>query len=196
MPAPLQNLILASSSVYRRQLLERLTADFSVAPADIDETPLAGEDPAALAERLAAGKAAAIADAYPDALIIGSDQVAACAGTALGKPGNHENAAQQLALCSGREVEFFTAVCVVRESSGFSRTHTDRTVVRFRDLAPDEIDSYLRKDQPWNCAGSFRSEGLGVVLFESIQSTDPTALIGLPLIWLSHALQQGGIELL
>jgi septum formation protein len=196
MPSPSPTLILGSSSPYRRALLERLTADFTTAVPDIDETPQTDEQPEALALRLACGKAATISALHPDALVIGSDQVASVDGQILGKPGGHQVAAQQLARCSGKAVIFFTAVCVRRAIGSWEETHLDQTKVQFRTLDQATIDAYLQKDQPWGCAGSFRSEGLGVVLFESIDNQDPTALIGLPLIWLAGSLQRAGINLL
>ena len=187
-------LILASQSAYRRELLSRLSGDFSACPADIDETPADGEKPADLAARLAAGKAAAIAEQHPEALIIGSDQVAALGDRPLGKPGTPAKAAAQLAACSGNAVIFYTAVAVICRSSGFSATHTDVTTVRFRELSSAEIEAYLQLDQPWDCAGSFKSEAHGSLLFEAIENTDPTALIGLPLIWLGNCLREAGLD--
>jgi septum formation protein len=196
MPSHSRQLILGSSSPYRRTLLERLTPDFSTAVPDIDETAQANELPEALALRLACSKAAVVAELHPDALIIGSDQVAAVDSEILGKPGTHEVAARQLAQCSGKAVVFYTAVCITTASDSDELTHVDRTTVHFRTLDEATIDAYLSKDKPWNCAGSFRSEGLGAVLFESIENQDPTALIGLPLIWLADSLQKAGINLL
>jgi septum formation protein len=196
MPTTSQQLVLASSSPYRRQLMERLGVAFTVVVPAIDETPLARETPARLAQRLAREKASAVAADYPDAVIVGSDQVAAIDDEQLGKPGNHQVAATQLARCSGRSVEFHTAVCVCHKASGTEETHTDLTTVHFHTLSSAEINSYLEKDEPWDCAGSFRSEGLGVTLFEAIDTRDPSAIIGLPLIWLAGSLQRAGIALL
>lgn len=190
---PIQ-LILASQSAYRRELLQRIAPDFAAIPAAVDETPQPGEAPPHLAARLAVAKAAAIAKQHPKALIIGSDQVAALGDRPLGKPGNAENAAAQLADCSGNTVNFYTAVSVVRLDDGFTASHTDITSVRFRDLSRHEIDAYLRLDEPWDCAGSFKSEAHGTLLFEAIENTDPSALIGLPLIWLAGCLRAAGIN--
>ena len=196
MPSLSSQLILASSSPYRRTLLERLTSDFTTAVPDIDEQPHPQEHPDALALRLACDKAARISAEHPDAVVIGSDQVAAIDTRILGKPGNHTVAASQLGLCSGRAVIFHTAICVRRMTDGFEETHLDRTIVNFRTLSAATIDAYLSKDQPWDCAGSFRSEGLGAILFKSVETQDPVALIGLPLIWLADSLQRAGINLL
>jgi 7-methyl-GTP pyrophosphatase len=208
MPTISTQLVLASSSPYRRQLMERLGIDFTVIAPAVDETPLAQESPAELALRLAREKASAVAADYPDAVIVGSDQVASIDEEQLGKPGNHKVAAAQLARCSGRAVKFHTAVCVCHRASGagemtgemtegmIKETHVDLTTVHFHTLNSAMIDSYLRKDQPWDCAGSFKSEGLGVTLFDAIETRDPTAIIGLPLIWLAGSLQRAGITLL
>lgn len=187
-------IILASQSAYRRELLARIVPRFAAIPADIDETPLAGETPAQLAVRLAAGKAAVVAKQHPGALVIGSDQVAALGDSLLGKPGNPAAAAGQLGACSGNTVIFYTAVSVVRLTDGFSAAHTDITAVRFRNLAAAEIEAYLRLDEPWDCAGSFKSEGHGALLFDAVETTDPTGLIGLPLIWLAGCLRSAGIN--
>jgi septum formation protein len=176
--------------------MERLGVDFVVVAPAVDETPLVQEPPAKLALRLAREKASAVAADYPDAVIVGSDQVAAVDEERLGKPGNHKVAAGQLARCSGRPVKFHTAVCVCHRASGTEETHVDLTTVHFHTLSPARIDSYLNKDQPWDCAGSFRSEGLGVTLFDAIETRDPSAIIGLPLIWLAGSLQRAGIVLL
>lgn len=187
-------LILASQSAYRRELLGRLCSHFDACPADIDETPLLDEKPADLAVRLAAGKAAAIAEQHPDALIIGSDQVAALGDQPLGKPGSPDKAAAQLAACSGNAVVFYTAVSVICTATGFAAAHTDVTTVRFRELTAAEIDAYLQLDEPWDCAGSFKSEAHGSLLFNAIENSDPTALIGLPLIWLGNCLREAGFD--
>ena len=191
--SPLQ-VILASQSAYRRELLSRLWSDFQTCPADIDETPQPGEAPAALAARLAAGKAGKVADQEPQALVIGSDQVAALGDTPLGKPGSADKAAAQLAACSGKTVVFCTAVAVLCRDTGFSASHTDITTVRFRTLADAEIQAYLRLDEPWDCAGSFKSEAHGSLLFTAIENSDPTALIGLPLIWVGNCLRAAGLN--
>ncbi len=189
-------LILASSSRYRQQLLQRITSGFDALSPDADESPLAGEKPRDLAERLASLKAAALSEQHPDAVVIGSDQVAALGDEPLGKPGNHENAARQLARCAGSQVTFYTAVTVLRGSDGFRETHTDITTVHFRALTAEEIDRYLSIEQPWDCAGSFKSEGLGAALFDAIENKDPTALIGLPIIWVAGSLRRAGIDML
>jgi len=189
-------LILASGSPYRRQLLGRLTRDFEVEPPDVDESAAAGEAPADMAGRLARLKASAIAAGQIDATVIGSDQVAALGSRILGKPGSEANAIQQLLDCSGKTVHFYTAVCVLNKQTGFDESHTDLTTVVFRNLAAAEAEAYVRIDHPLDCAGSFRAEGLGVTLFDAIENRDPTAIIGLPLIWLSSCLRRAGIPIL
>ncbi len=152
-----------------------------------------GESPPALAARLARQKAAAVAAAHPGAVVIGSDQVAVRGAETLGKPGTVERCIQQLAQCSGREVEFLTAVFVLDSAADRSEAHVDRTIVRFRSLTPDEIERYVSADSPLDCAGGFKAESLGIALFDQIESTDPTGLTGLPLIWLCGALRRAGI---
>jgi septum formation protein len=196
MPNTPSPLILASASRYRRELLGRIVAEFDVQPAAIDESRLAAETPADLAVRLAVSKADRIATKNPGAIVIGSDQVAALGDTALGKPGNAQQAALQLAACSGKQVVFYTSVSLISQQSAFHEQHLDVTTVTFRELSSPEIDRYLELDQPWDCAGSFRAESKGPLLFESIQSNDPTGLIGLPLIWLAGSIQRAGIDLL
>jgi len=187
-------LILASTSRYRRELLERLRLPFHIARPEVDETPHPGETPPALAQRLAWAKAQAITAQHPEAWIIGSDQVAALDGQPLGKPGNRDNALAQLGAMSGREVAFHTAVCLLRgDEPGLQAM--DVTRVRFRDLHPEEIERYVDAEQPLDCAGSFKSEGLGIALFQHIDSKDPTALVGLPLIALSDMLRKAGFTL-
>jgi len=188
-------LVLASTSPYRHELLQRLRLDFDVARPEVDETPLAGEHPQALAIRLAAAKAAAVAAGAGDAWVLGSAQVAALGGTALGKPGARAIAMAQLAAMSGRTVEFLTAVALAH-ADGRRFEALDRTVVRFRTLATDEIARYVDAEQPLDCAGSFKSEGLGIVLFEAIDTSDPTALVGLPLIRTCRMLRAAGVDLL
>lgn len=188
-------LILASTSPYRRQLLARLGLRFDTARPEVDEMPLAGESPMALAQRLASAKAVAVADRFRDAWVIGSDQVAELNGQALGKPGDFERAADQLAAASGHRVHFHTAVSLFRHSDRRTFRFCDLTVVQFRTLGAAEIERYLHAEQPYDCAGSFKSEGLGISLFESIESHDPTALVGLPLISLAKALRQAGFTL-
>jgi septum formation protein len=188
-------LILASSSVYRQALLARVTTEFECISPDIDESYRDNEQAKDLAERLARGKALTIANEHPHATIIGSDQVASCKSRILGKPGNHETAAAQLMDCSGGSVVFHTAVHVCNLEQSFSKSHVDTTTVHFRNLSKAEIDAYLTAEKPWDCAGSFKSEGLGIMLFEAIENQDPTALIGLPMIWVSNCLRQAGIQI-
>ena len=185
-------LILASTSRYRQELLARLRLPFEAVAPDVDETPLPGEAPAALAERLALGKARAVATLHPDAVVIGSDQVADLDGAAIGKPGTHEAAAAQLRRMSGREVVFQTAVAVV--SRGLAAIERAEVRVRFRDLSESAIQAYLRADEPYDCAGSAKVESLGIALLEAVESDDPTALIGLPLIRTCALLRRAGLE--
>jgi septum formation protein len=186
-------LVLASTSRYRRELLERLQLPFDVARPDVDETPQPGESPAALARRLATAKAAAVAGAR-DAWVIGSDQVACLDGAPLGKPGSLEGAVDQLHRMSGKSVEFLTAVCVAHRS-GHAYQALDTTTVRFRTLDDAAIARYVEVERPLDCAGSFKSEGLGIALFDAIETVDPTALIGLPLIATARLLRQAGFAL-
>ncbi len=186
-------LILGSSSRYRRALLERLGVAFECISPDVDETPRNGEAPAVLAARLARLKAEAVATARPDSVVIGADQVAELDGAALGKPGTAARARAQLAASSGRSVLFHTAICVLGPD-GFAYEHTDLTVVRFRSLDDAEIQAYVSREQPLDCAGAFRCEGLGITLFDAIENRDPTALIGLPLIAVSAALSRAGLS--
>ncbi len=188
-------LILASSSPWRRMLLDRLQLPYRAVAPDVDESARGNETVQARTERLARIKAEAI-DASEPALVIGSDQLACIDGQALGKPGCFEKALEQLLSMRGRCVEFFTAIHVRHTASGQSAVHMDRTRVHLRDFSYTEAEYYLRREQPWNCAGSFKSEGLGIALFERIESTDPTALIGLPLIALSRMLHQLGLPVL
>ncbi|MGV2289058.1 Maf-like protein [Trinickia sp. YCB016] len=192
-------LILASSSRYRRELLERLRLPYEVIVPAIDETPLAGEAPAATALRLAEAKAHAVArgiDAGQRALVIGSDQVATFDGHQIGKPGTHEKALAQLQAMRGREVEFHSALCLLDSEDGSTQVEDVVTRVRFRDLPDAELDAYLRAETPYDCAGSAKSEGLGIALLDAIDSNDPTALIGLPLIALTRMLRAAGYPLL
>jgi septum formation protein len=189
-------LILGSTSPYRRELLQRLHIPFEVMSPGVDETPLAGERPRALAERLALVKARAVAAMFPHAVVIGADQVADLNGLPLGKPGSHERAVAQLLLMRGQTVIFQTAVAVVCLESGFEQSGLAAVAVRFRDLSDDEIENYLRAEQPYDCAGSAKSEGLGIALLESIDSDDPTALIGLPLIRTCKMIQAAGVTVL
>ena len=187
-------LLLASTSRYRRELLERLKLPFHVARPEVDETPQDGESPSALARRLACAKAAAIAANHPEAWVIGSDQVAEVNGQPLGKPGHREAALAQLAAMSGQAIRFHTALCLLRQE-GPQFVAEDVTTVRFRALSAEEIERYVDAEQPFDCAGSFKSEGLGIALFEAIESRDPTALIGLPLSELARLLREAGYSL-
>ena len=191
---PTDSLILASTSRYRRELLERLRLPFVVVSPDVDETPLPGETPAALAVRLAMAKAQAVAVQHPEALVIGSDQVADVDGQPVGKPGTHARAVQQLSAMSGRTIVFQTAVAVVRASHGFAQSALAPVQVRFRTLDANEIERYLRLEQPYDCAGSAKCETLGIALLEAIESDDPTALIGLPLIRTCQLLRAAGLD--
>ena len=187
------SLILASTSVYRRELLERLRIPFKVLAPSVEETPLAGESTLDLALRLASAKAAAVSQAHPDAWVIGSDQVADLCGSAIGKPGNFERAMAQLQLMRGQTVIFHTALCLMR---GDTQTTTSvPTKVRFRELSDDVLKAYLLTEKPYDCAGSAKSEGLGISLLEAIESEDPTALIGLPLIALTTLLRAAGFAI-
>lgn len=187
-------LILASTSRYRRELLGRLGLAFEcIAPA-VDETARPGELPLALCQRLAIAKAEDISIRFPEALVIGSDQVAECSGELLGKPGSGERAREQLLAASGRSVVFHTGVAVLRGHPTYRGLACDRTDVHFAQLDPERIDEYLRREAALDCAGSFKAEGLGIALLESIHSKDPTALIGLPLIALHKLLRQAGID--
>lgn len=190
----MSRLVLASTSIYRRDLLARLRLPFDSARPEVDEQPLPGESPADLALRLAAAKAAAAAGSHPGAVVIGSDQVAELDGQPLGKPGRREVALAQLRAMAGREVRFRTAVCVQAPYAA-PRLALDTTTVRFRPLAFAEIERYVDAEQPFDCAGSFKSEGLGIVLFEAIETVDPTALVGLPLIATARLLREAGIAL-
>lgn len=188
-------LVLASGSRYRAELLTRLHLPFTTRSPDIDESPQSGEAPPVLAERLAREKALAIARTLPAGLVIGSDQVADCAGQLLGKPGSAERAILQLQAASGRTVTFWTGLALADAAAGTVRSTVVRCDVDFRDLTPDEIRRYIALEQPLDCAGSFKAEGLGIVLFRRIVSDDPTALIGLPLIALCELLRAAGVQL-
>ncbi len=191
---PLPRLVLASTSRYRRELLERLRLPFEVVAPAVDETPLAKETPAALAERLARAKAEVVARQFPNVVVIGSDQVAELDSEAIGKPHSHERALEQLRRMSGRAVTFHTAVAVVRADHGYARVLVAPVQVKFRRLNETEIERYLRLEQPYDCAGSAKCEALGIALLESIDSDDPTALIGLPLIRTCLLLREAGID--
>jgi septum formation protein len=189
-------LVLGSTSPYRRELLARLRLPFIVASPEVDEAPLLAESPRDLACRLALAKANAVADKFPAAVVIGSDQVADLDGQPLGKPGNHERAVAQLHQMAGRPVIFQTAVAVVRRDRGFAQVDLAQVRVLFRPLSDAEIEAYLRAETPYDCAGSAKSEGLGIALLESIESDDPTALVGLPLIRTCRLLSAAGIDML
>lgn len=188
-------LILASNSRYRRALLQRLGLPFEWHPPKVDESALEGESPLAQVERLAAAKARAVGRDFPEAVVIGSDQLAVFGGRPVGKPGGHQQAMLQLQSFSGRVVEFLTAVTVIAPATGFDETHMDRTLVTFRELETPEIERYLEKEQPYDCAGAFKAESLGISLFKTISSEDPTGLIGLPLITTAAMLRRAGFAL-
>lgn len=192
----MQPLILASSSPYRRELLERLQLPFSVLSPDIDETALAGELPEQTALRLAQAKALKVADLHPDALVIGCDQVATLDGLQLGKPLNHENAVRQLTLMRGRSVVFHSALCLYNAANQQMQADVVPYTVTFRDLSNAQIENYLRREQPYQCAGSAKSEGLGIAIIAAMQGDDPNALIGLPLIRLIDMLNNQGIAII
>ena len=192
LPRPL---ILGSTSPYRRELLQRLRLPFEVQRPEVDETPLANETPQALAQRLALAKAQAVAKRFPQAIVIGSDQVADLNGEPLGKPGNHANAVKQLQRMRGQTVVFQTAVAVVCEATGFAQSELAQVQVQFRDVSDAAIEAYLRAEEPYDCAGSAKSEGLGIALLERIDNHDPTALVGLPLILTCRLLRAAGLPL-
>lgn len=192
-PSKSPGLILASTSPYRAELLGRLGLPFTRTAPEVDETPLADESPADLARRLGAAKARAVALKAPDSVVIGSDQVAVVDGRTVGKPGDEPTAIAQLKAASARDVSFLTAVTVCAPDQ--SLHYLDVTRVVFRRLSDDEISRYVKAEQPFNCAGSFKAEGLGISLFDHIDARDPTGLIGLPLIWLAGALRRCGYRL-
>lgn len=189
-------LILASTSPYRRELLSRLKLPFEVCSPEVDETPQPGETPDQTAYRLAIAKAKAPAKNFPDALIIGSDQVATLDGQQLGKPHTHENAVKQLTMMRGRSVVFHTALCLYNTRTGSTHARTIPFTVHFRMLSDAQIEHYLVKEQPYNCAGSAKSEGLGIALIEKMSGDDPNALIGLPLIALIEMLEKEGMPVI
>ncbi|MDD5393786.1 MAG: Maf family nucleotide pyrophosphatase [Thiothrix sp.] len=191
-----RNLILGSTSPYRRELMQRLHIAFNAAAPDIDETRHDGESARDMVLRLSLEKAQAVAAQHPDALIIGSDQCAILHDQVIGKPGSHENAVKQLQNSSAQTVAFLTGLCLYDSRDGSYQLDVVPFSVDFRELTDEEIDRYLRKDQPYNCAGSFRSESLGITLFKRMYGDDPTALMGLPLIRLSEMLKQAGVDLL
>lgn len=190
----MQELVLASTSPYRRELLSRLKIPFSVTSPDVDETPLPNERPDATALRLSIAKAKAVAANHPDALIIGSDQVAMLGDLQLGKPGNHDNALKQLQMMRGQSVFFQTALCLYNSRNGRSQAKVVPFEVKFRDYDDALIERYLAKEQPYNCAGSAKAEGLGIALIERMSGDDPNALIGLPLIALIDMLRNEGFD--
>ncbi len=200
MPSPSlqRRLILASSSIYRKELLSRLHLPFDVMVPDIDETPLSNESPDATALRLAQEKATVVGLRNPNSLVIGSDQVATLDGEQIGKPGTHENALKQLQKMRGRKVVFHTALCLFDSHDHIASPQIQlenvQTFVTFRDLSDHELDTYLRIEQPYDCAGSAKNEGLGIAIIEKIESSDPTALTGLPLITLTSMLRRAGIN--
>ncbi len=194
--ARLMEIILASTSSYRRALLERLQVKFQCIPPCVAEDAVAGETPAGMAERLARSKAQAVASLHPRALVIGSDQVAAIDDEVFGKPGNFENAKIQLRASSGREVRFYTAVTLICPDRALERSHVELFSVHFRTLSDAQIANYLQREQPYDCAGSFKVEGLGIALFEKLVGDDPTSLEGLPLIKLSKLLADAGVDVL
>ena len=192
----LRTLVLATTSPYRQELLTRLGLPFETASPEVDETRHADEDPEELVKRLSLEKAKAVAEKYPDALIIGSDQVATLGDMILGKPGTHERAMKQLKAASGHTVTFLTGLTLYDSASGRSHTVCEPFRVDFRNLTEEEIDDYLRREEPYDCAGSFKSEGLGIALFSLMDGEDPNALVGLPLIQLVSMLQENGVRVL
>ncbi len=191
-----RQLILGSSSRYRQELLQRLRLPFDVVAPEVDETPAAAETPREIALRLALAKANAVSQRFPEAVVIGSDQVADLDGEPLGKPGTHARATAQLRMMRGKTVVFQTALAVTCLSTGFSQVDLAPVKVTFRDVTDAEIEAYLVADQPYDCAGSAKSEGLGIALLEAIDSDDPTALVGLPLIRTCRMLRAAGIKIL
>lgn len=192
----MQKLVLGSTSPFRKAILDKLGLPFETDAPDVDESHLEGETPEQLVARLSLSKARAVAERHPDALIIGSDQVAVLDGRILGKPGNHDNAVRQLCDASGKTVTFLTGLCLYNAATGKAQTSVEPFSVSFRELRTDEIENYLKKEQPYNCAGSFKSEALGITLFERLSGDDPNTLIGLPLIRLVAMLAEEGINVL
>ena len=191
-----RQIVLASTSKYRRELLARLGLPFEVASPVVNETPLPRETPQDTARRLAEAKARAVAARFPQAIVIGSDQVAVLEGTTLGKPGNHANAVRQLRAMRAKEVVFHTALCLCNAASGQAETRVVPYYVRFRNYSDTQIEHYLRREQPYDCAGSARCEGLGIALIAEMRGDDPNALIGLPLIALTEMLAAQGVSVL
>jgi len=192
----MRTVVLASGSIYRRELLGRLGIEFESASADIDESRRPGESPGEMVERLSFEKAKALADRYPESLIIGSDQCAVIGEEILGKPGDFDQAFRQLRKASGKTVAFHTGLCLLDARDGSRLLDDVEFEVRFRELSDDRIAAYLRREQPWDCAGSFKSEGLGVALFAGMRGDDPSALMGLPLIRLVTMLEAAGLRVL
>ena len=192
----MKTLVLASTSPYRRELLERIGIPFETTSPNIDETASPNETPEKLVKRLAESKVRIVADAYQDALIIGSDQVAVLNNKILGKPGSHENAVQQLSDASGHEVTFLTGLCLLNTKTGNCQVKAEEFSVVFRKLSDFQIENYLQREKPYDCAGSFKSEGLGISLFEKMEGNDPNALVGLPLITLINMLYNEGLDVL
>ena len=189
-------IILASTSPYRRRLLERLQIPFHCLPPQVEEGRLPGEEPAAMAARLALAKARAIAKDHPEALVIGSDQVASLKGDLMGKPGSHDVAVSQLRCSAGKRVVFHTGLAVIVRSQNFERFHVEPFSVYFREVDDKSIENYLQRERPYDCAGSFKCEGLGIALFERLAGDDPTSLEGLPLIALTDMLAEAGVPVL
>ncbi|MBL4940240.1 MAG: septum formation inhibitor Maf [Colwellia sp.] len=192
----MKTLVLGSTSPFRQSILEKLNLPFACANPNIDESALVNEMPQALVERLAVEKAKAVASQFPNALIIGSDQVAVCDGDILGKPHNFDNGVKQLTKFSNKSVTFYTGLCVYDSSSDTTKSLVEPFIVHFNKLSPSAIASYLTAEQPYNCAGSFKSEGLGICLFKKLEGDDPNTLIGLPLIKLVTLLKQHGLDVL
>lgn len=192
----MKTLVLGSTSPFRKSILEKLNLPFECAKPNIDETPLENETPQALVKRLAIEKAKAVAPSFPDALIIGSDQVAMCDGEILGKPHTFDNGVKQLTKFSNQSVTFYTGLCVYDSTNDSVKALVELFVVHFNELSLSEIESYLKAEQPYNCAGSFKSEGLGICLFKKLEGDDPNTLIGLPLIKLVALLKQHGLDTL
>ena len=192
----MKTLVLGSTSVFRQAILEKLNLPFQTAKPNIDETALADESPQVLVERLAIEKAKAVTQEFPDALIIGSDQVAVCEGEILGKPHNFENGVKQLQKFSNKSVTFYTGLCVYDSKNDKTISLVEPFIVHFNSLSPSEIENYLKTEKPYNCAGSFKSEALGICLFKKLEGDDPNTLIGLPLIKLVSLLKQHGLDVL
>ncbi|MCW9048081.1 MAG: Maf family nucleotide pyrophosphatase [Gammaproteobacteria bacterium] len=189
-------LVLASSSPFRKVLLDKLDLQFTTDSPDIDETPLVNESIETMVKRLSEAKARALVEDHPESLIIGSDQSAALNDKVLHKPGTYEVALEQLKAASGQSITFYTGLCLLNSSTGKAETICEPYIVKFRKLSESEIENYLKKEQPYNCAGSFKSEALGISLFESMQGTDPNTLIGLPLIQLCRMLKENGMAVI